>query len=177
MKWSSRRPRRIDYSQIAIVLIVAVLVTLFVMLLSLLAPRPATAGDVTNFRTARRMAAVALPVDKVTTRASEPIKVLYMECTAYAPIVAECDADPFTTASGQKVRVGGVAADWRVLPRGSIITIDGYNGGKPCTVIDQGGAIKGLKLDVFYWHESEAVHWGRRCNVRVQVLYIPKEKP
>jgi 3D (Asp-Asp-Asp) domain-containing protein len=82
-----------------------------------------------------------------------------------------------TTASGKRVYVGGIAADLRVLPFGSIVTIPGYNGGDPCTVIDTGGAIQGNKLDVFLWSAHEAVHWGRRKNVRVEVLYIPRVTP
>lgn len=174
MKWG--RSGRIDYSRIALILIVAALVLQFVVLLMLTSPKQVTAGDITNHRTARRLAAVAIRSEKVTTRYSEPVKTLYMECTAYSPTVAECDGDPLTTASGKRVFVGGVAADWSVLPCGSIIIIDGYNGGQPCEVIDQGGAIKGLKLDVFYWHESEAIHFGRRRNVEVQVLYVPEGK-
>jgi 3D (Asp-Asp-Asp) domain-containing protein len=177
MKWSSRKPTRLDYSQIAIVLLVAALVTLFIMLLTLLAPRQAAAGDIVNFRSARRLAAVALPLDKVTTRASKPVKILYMEISAYSPTVAECDASPLVTASGKRVYVGGIAADLRVLPFGSIVSIPNYNNGDPCTVIDTGSAIKGLKLDVFLWSAREAVHWGRRRNVRVEVLYIPKVTP
>ena len=175
MKSSSRKRARVDYSQIAIVLLVAALVALFVLMLMLLAPRQATAGDIVNFRVARRLAAVALPLDKVTTRASKPVKVMYMEISCYSPTVAECDGNPLRTASGQRVRVGGIAADLRVLPLGSQVIIPGYNGGKPCVVLDTGGAIKGLRLDVFMWSAHEAVHWGRRRNVRVEVLYIPKE--
>lgn len=177
MKWSSRRPMRIDYSQVAIVLFVAAFVTLFIMLLTLLAPKQAVAGDIVNFRVARRLAAVVIRSEKVTTRHSEPIMVLSMEITAYSPSVFECDSDPMTTASGKRVYVGGIAADLRVLPFGSICIIPGYNSGEPCTVIDTGGAIKGNKLDVFLWSAHEAVHFGRRRNVRVEVLYIPGVTP
>jgi 3D (Asp-Asp-Asp) domain-containing protein len=176
MKWSSRTSRRIDYSQIVIIVIAILLAALYIAAFLLFAPRQRSADDWVNLRLATRTAVVKVALDKVTTRESEPVKVLYMECTAYSPTVQECDGDPLTTASGQKVRVGGIAADWRVLPCGSIITVQGYNGGNPCTIIDQGGAIKGLKLDVFYWHESEAIQWGRRRNVEVRVLYIPKAK-
>jgi len=136
-------------------------------------PIVVTAGDVVNFRAARRMASVALPIEKVTTRLSKPIMVLSMEISAYSPTVAECDSDPMTTASGKRVYVGGIAADLRVLPFGSICIIPGYNNGDPCTVIDTGSAIKGNKLDVFLWSTDAAIHWGRRRNVRVEVLYIP----
>jgi 3D (Asp-Asp-Asp) domain-containing protein len=147
------------------------------MLLSLLAPRPATAGDITNFRTARRLAAVALPIDKVTTRSSEPIAILLCTVTAYSPTVEECDASPLVTASGKRVYVGGIAADLRVLPFGSIVIIPGYNGGNPCTVIDTGSLIRGKTLDVFMWSTEDARQWGRRRNVEVRVLYVPKRQP
>jgi 3D (Asp-Asp-Asp) domain-containing protein len=102
--------------------------------------------------------------------------VLSMEITAYSPTVAECDASPLVTASGKRVYVGGIAADLRVLPFGSQVIIPNYNNGDPCTVIDTGGAIHGLKLDVFFWHSNDAVQWGRRKNVRVEVLYVPGRK-
>lgn len=146
---------------------------LVLVVLLFVSPAHATSGDRTNFRTARRLAAVALPIDKVTTRASAPLKTLYMEISCYSPTVAECDGDPLTTASGQKVRVGGIAADLRVLPFGSLVIVPGYNNGEPCEVIDTGSAIKGNKLDVFLWSTDAAIHWGRRHNVRVEVLYIP----
>lgn len=185
MKWAKARKHRTDYYAwrdllhvmfVTLVLAIVVAIVIF-LLLVIMNPRVATAGDIVNFRTARRMAAVALPLDKVTTRYSEPIKVLLMEVSCYSPTVAECDGNPLMTASGQRVRVGGIAADLRVLPFGSLVLIPGYNGGNPCTVIDTGGAIKGNKLDVFLWSTDAAIHWGRRRNVPVQVLYIPQETP
>lgn len=116
----------------------------------------------------------ANPVMEVS-RASSPIRVELFEITAYSPTVEECDASPLVTASGKRVYVGGIAADLKVLPFGSTVIIPGYNDNKPCTVIDTGGAIKGNKLDVFLWDSHAAVHWGRRKNVPVQILYIPKE--
>ena len=47
MKWG--RSGRIDYSQVTIILLVAALVTLFIMLLMLTAPKQAVAGDIVNF--------------------------------------------------------------------------------------------------------------------------------
>jgi 3D (Asp-Asp-Asp) domain-containing protein len=130
---------------------------------------PTSINDKVNLRTVTRQ-----PIVKVTTRSSEPIKVLLCEITAYSPTVEECDASPLVTASGKRVRVGGIAADLRVLPFGSVVIIPNYNNGNPCTVIDTGSAIRGNKLDVFFWSTDEAIHWGRRKNVPVQVLYIPK---
>lgn len=173
MKWPSRKPTRVDWGQIAFVLSILVIVAVIVIWLLeiLLTPSVATAGDITNFRVARRLAPVVC--DSVTTRASKPIKVLSMEVSAYSPTVAECDGNPLRTASGKTVYVGGIAADLRVLPFGSIVIIPNYNNGDPCTVIDTGGAIRGNKIDIFLWSAHEAIHWGRRRNVRVEVLYVP----
>jgi len=173
MKSSSRKRARVDYSQIAIVLLVAALVALFVLMLMLLAPRQATAGDIVNFRVARRLASVALPTEKVTTRVSKPVKALLkFEITCYSPTAAECDGNPLMTASGQRVRVGGVAADLCLLPMHSLVRIPGYNNGKVCEVLDTGGSIRGYKLDVFLWSTHEATHFGRRKNVPVEILRI-----
>lgn len=175
MKWG--KSDRLDYSKVALILFILALILLLIMMFSLLVPSQATAGDIVNFRMSRRLAAVVLPLDKVTTRASEPIAILICEITAYSPTVAECDATPLITASGKRVYVGGIAADLSVLPFGSIVIIPGYHDGEPCTVIDTGGAIKGNKLDVFFWNTDEAVHWGRRKNIQVEVLFIPKVTP
>lgn len=182
MKWACRKRVHywfLDYGEIAFVLSILIMAAIIIvwMLVLLLTPKTATAGDITNFRTATRQAPVTLHSDKVTTRVSSPIAEIYMEISAYTPSVQECDGNPLITASGQRVRVGGIAADLRVLPFGSIVIIPNYNGGKPCTVIDSGGAIRGNKLDVFMWKTHEAIHFGRRRNVRVTVLYVPKATP
>lgn len=183
MKWAKARGHCRDYYAwraigltMLVTAIIAVAIVLLIALLVLcLAPRNATAGDIVNFRTARRLAPVTLHSDVPVSRDSVPIAELYMEISAYSPTVQECDAAPLVTASGQRVRVGGIAADLRILPLGSIVTIPNYNGGKPCTVIDTGSYIKGNRLDVFLWKTEEAIHWGRRRNVKVLVLYVPKE--
>jgi|GEM_PF-2598459 len=182
MKWGKARKHCSDYyawqdlSHVMFVtLVIAVVASLVIALLVILmAPRQATAGDVTNFRVARRLAPPALRLDVVTTRRSVFVATIYCEISAYSPSVAETDANPHRTASGKHVYVGGIASDWSVLPLGSIVTVPGYNGGRPCQVVDTGGSIKGNKLDVFMWSEYEAIHWGRRRNVKVQVLYRPK---
>lgn len=196
MRWGSRKLQDIDYRPI-IAMIAVIVIALFILAL-FARPQQTSADDWVNLRVATRPASrgsstdvsvavlhktplveskfVALPAshDESVTRSAKPVKILYMEISAYSPTVAECDGNPHMTASGKHVYVGGIAADLRILPFGSIIIIPNYNGGKPCTVIDTGGAIKGLKLDVFLWSAHAAIHWGRRRNVRVQVLYIPR---
>ena len=180
MKWAKSRKHCPDYYAwqdilhvmlvtLVICLVVALVITLLLIIMN---PRVATAGDIVNFRTARRMAVAVIPLEKVTTRYSEPIKVLLMEISAYSPTVAETDSDPLTMASGQRVRTGAVAADLRILPFGSLVCVNGYNNNQPCTVLDTGGMIKGLRLDLFMWHESDAILWGRRKAVPVEILRI-----
>lgn len=184
MKWASARGHCTDYSawrDIGLTMLVTAIIAFAIVLLIALfvlclAPRNATAGDIVNFRTARRLAPATIHLDKVVSRVSSPIAEIYMEVSAYTASVAETDATPLITASGKRVYVGGVAADLRKFPLGTILRIPSYNGGKPCTVIDSGGSIRGNKLDVFMWSTHEAVHFGRRRNVKVQVLYRPKAK-
>ncbi len=70
------------------------------------------------------------------------------------------------TASGSGVRRGIVAADPRVLPLGTRISLNAgaYTGSY--VVADTGGAIKGRKLDIWVSSCSEARRFGRR-NVLV----------
>lgn len=198
MKWTSRRSTLIEWFDIISAVQLVALAIAFVLFILALARTPVktSADDWVRLRVATRPASrgsstdvsvavlhktpleeskpVALPAshDKSISR-SGTITTLYMEVTAYSPTVAECDASPLMTASGKRVYVGGIAADLRVLPFGSLVRIPGYNGGEPCTVIDTGGAIRGNKIDIFLWSAREAIHWGRRRNVRVEVLYVP----
>lgn len=174
MKWTSRGTEPISWFDILVAVLVVIWAIAIVLLIAAVAasPKRASAGDVVNFRVARRLAAVALPSDKVTTRYSEPVMVLSMEITAYSPSIQETDSDPLTMASGQKVHVGAIAADVRILPFGSLVRVKGYNNNQPCIVLDTGGMIKGNRLDVFFWSSHEAVHWGRRKNVPCEILRI-----
>ena len=65
------------------------------------------------------------------------------------------------TAMGHGVRRGLIAADPRVLPLGSRISIDGSQGGT-YLVSDTGGKIKGKKLDIWMASCAEARRFGRR---------------
>ena len=184
MKWAKSRKHHSDFFAwqdllhvMLVTLVLAIVAAMVItLLLVLMNPRVVTAGDVTNFRVARRLAPPTSHLDTVTSRRSVPVAAIYCEISAYSPTVAQTDGNPLITASGKRVYVGGIAADWDVLPCGSVVIVSNYNNGNPCTVIDQGGAIQGNKLDVFFWHEQEAVNWGRRRKVEVQVLYMPKEK-
>ncbi|MEN6551045.1 MAG: 3D domain-containing protein [Candidatus Cryosericum sp.] len=94
------------------------------------------------------------------------IKELYMEATAYSPTVAETDGDPWTTASGMRSGYGIVAVDPRVIPLGSKLYVEGYG---YAIAGDTGGAIRGNRIDVFFYLARQSAAWGRRW-VRVFVL-------
>ena len=70
------------------------------------------------------------------------------------------------TASGGQARVGTVAADTRVLPIGTLVYIAGFGWGR---VEDQGGAIQGDKLDIWFDDHDKARQWGRRRRTPVKI--------
>ena len=96
-------------------------------------------------------------------RPIRPVKTQTMKTTAYSPDERSCGkwADGIT-ASGKSVWMNGgrlVAAD-RKVPYGTILTIPGYNNGRPVQVWDRGGKIKGNRLDVLYPTHEIARQWG-----------------
>lgn len=94
------------------------------------------------------------------------VRKMTMTVTAYCagPCCCGKSADGIT-ASGKSVRFNGgklVAADTRVLPFGSIVSIPGYANDQPVSVQDRGGAIKGHRLDLLMPTHAQARLWGRR---------------
>jgi 3D (Asp-Asp-Asp) domain-containing protein len=73
------------------------------------------------------------------------------------------------TASGAMVHRGIVAADPRILPLGTRISVSGSSHSGTYLVADTGGAIKGRILDIWVPSCAEAVRHGRR-KVSVTVL-------
>lgn len=76
------------------------------------------------------------------------------------------------TASGAMVRKGIVAADPRVLPLGSKITITAGQYSGTYLVADTGGLIKGKKIDIWIPSCSEAIRFGKRS---IKVV-VPKKE-
>lgn len=65
------------------------------------------------------------------------------------------------TASGEMVKENHtIAADWAVLPPGTVVKIEGLDG--TYTVEDSGGAINGNIIDLYIEDLAEALAWGRR---------------
>ncbi len=100
------------------------------------------------------------------------VREMTMLVTAYSPDRRSCGiwADGMT-ASGYSVWTNGmklVAADTKVLPFGSLVSIPGYHGGRPVPVLDRGGKIKGKRLDVLYPTHEIARQWGaQRLTVTI----------
>jgi 3D (Asp-Asp-Asp) domain-containing protein len=73
------------------------------------------------------------------------------------------------TATGSGVRRGIVAADPRILPLGTRISVDGSSHSGTYLVADTGGAIKGRILDIWVPSCGEAINFGRK-RITVTVL-------
>jgi 3D (Asp-Asp-Asp) domain-containing protein len=105
-------------------------------------------------------------------RAIRPARTIRMTVTAYSPDEKSCGPDARgITSSLHHVKTNAMklaAADSRVLPLGSMITVPGYDSGNIVPVLDRGGAIKGNKLDVLFPTDAAARKWGvKTLNVVV----------
>lgn len=100
--------------------------------------------------------------DSIDDNNVKNFQTLQMRVSAYCPCEKCCGqfADGIT-ANGHKIQPGDtfVAADSR-YPFETELVIPGYNGSKPVKVLDRGGAIKGNKLDVFFYTHEQALQWG-----------------
>ncbi len=99
-------------------------------------------------------------------RPAKPDRTLKMRVTAYSPDHRSCgDSADGLTATMHSVETNGfklVAADPKVLPYGSMVSIEGYDRGQIVPVLDCGGAIKGQHIDLLFPTHEQARHWGNR---------------
>ncbi len=99
-------------------------------------------------------------------RPVRPARVVWMQVTAYSPDARSCGkwADGKTATLHPVETNGGnlVAADTRLLPFGSLLSIDGYADGQVVPVMDRGGAIKGHHIDLLMATHRQAMRWGNR---------------
>ena len=87
--------------------------------------------------------------------------------TAYCPCALCCGKTDGITASGVKSIEGiTIAADWDVLPEGTIVEIEGLG---YRIVQDTGSAIKGHRIDIYFEEHEEALEFGLQ-EVRVRIL-------
>ena len=64
------------------------------------------------------------------------------------------------TASGKQVAEGMIAADWKVLPRGTKVYLKRGDNLIEKVVEDTGGAIQGNKIDIYVPSHSQALSMG-----------------
>lgn len=99
-------------------------------------------------------------------RPVRPVRIMQMVVTAYSPDARSCgDSADGITASLHSVETNAgrlVAADPKVLPMGSMVSIPGYDAARIVPVLDVGGAIKGNRLDVLFATHEAARQFGRR---------------
>ncbi len=99
-------------------------------------------------------------------RKVRPTRTIYMTVTGYSPDARSCGiyADN-KTAIMYSVWTNGmnlVAADPKVLPYKSLISVPGYADSEIVPIMDCGGAIKGNRLDLLYPTHELALQWGIR---------------
>ena len=93
--------------------------------------------------------------------------------TMYAATTEQCGNDLGITASGRKVTddptCHTVAVDPKVIPLGSYLIIEGYEG-----IIfradDTGSAINGYDIDIFTTSESESKTFNNQSGVKVWII-------
>jgi 3D (Asp-Asp-Asp) domain-containing protein len=97
-------------------------------------------------------------------RPVRPARTIWMTVTAYSPDERSCgDSADGITSSIHNVYTNAmklVAADSRILPLGSMISVPGYDNGNVVPVLDRGGAIKGHRLDLLFPTHEAARKWG-----------------
>lgn len=103
-------------------------------------------------------------VDKIKSiQEFNPQRVLLMEATAYS---WGCGTGDGLTATGTVPTAGRtVAVDPSVIMYGTRLVIDGVGG---YVAEDTGGAIRGMKIDLFVDSREEAIQHGRR-SVEVSI--------
>lgn len=130
-----------------------------------------------------QIAPISVPTDEIRWfdgRPVRPVRTQWMTVTAYSPDSASCgdfaDGQTATLHSVSTNAMQLVAADPRVLPYGSMITVPGYAQDDIVPVLDCGGAIKGQRLDVLYPTHKRAQKWGVR-RIAVTVWEYADGKP
>lgn len=113
-------------------------------------------------------------------RPVKPAKTITMKVTAYSPDARSCgDSADGITATLHSVETNDfklVAADPKLLPYGSMLTIPGYADNGIVPVLDCGGAIKGRHIDLLFPTHEQARKWGVK-KIKVIVWQYVDGKP
>jgi 3D (Asp-Asp-Asp) domain-containing protein len=84
-------------------------------------------------------------------------RILNMTATAYAPGPKDNGKWGNQTFMGGTIHKGVVAVDPRVIPMGTRLWVEGYGN---ALAVDQGGAIKGNRIDLAFDKRSDALNYG-----------------
>ncbi|MEA4926892.1 MAG: 3D domain-containing protein [Syntrophomonadaceae bacterium] len=105
--------------------------------------------------------------DSTVSRGSDSGKVLTMVATAYDGCY-ECNKPYYGQPSyiGLPLQKGIVAVDPRVIPMGTRLYVEGYG---EAIAADQGNAIKGNRIDLFFDTHQQALDYGMK-TVKVTIL-------
>lgn len=94
-------------------------------------------------------------------------RTLYMVATGYTDAPEEnWPYAGMPSYIGMPLQRGVVAVDPNVIPMGTKLYVEGYG---DAIAADQGGAIKGNRIDLFFDSKSEAYNWGMR-TVKVTII-------
>lgn len=107
---------------------------------------------------------------KVTIDGKDMVKMGRFKCTFYGPQPLPNGSYSTTTATGTKCKEGRtIAADWSVLPAGTVIWVknDPLGGDGYYTVEDKGGGVRGKMIDIYVDDESR---WDDTTYVEVYVV-------
>lgn len=106
-------------------------------------------------------------VTQSVSRGSRPQRVITMVATGYT--AAPEENWPYAGAPsyiGLPLARGIVAVDPDVIPMGTKLYVEGYG---EAIAADQGGAINGNRIDLFFDSKHEAYDWGMR-TVKVTII-------
>ncbi|MEN9406610.1 MAG: hypothetical protein RLZ12_894, partial [Bacillota bacterium] len=95
---------------------------------------------------------------------------LTVTTTAYSPLVGKWTSSGMPVCYNPKgfgPKASTVAVDPRIIPKGTLLFIEGYG---RAIAADTGGAIKGKKIDLFFPSEPRCSKYGRRHNIKVWIL-------
>lgn len=107
------------------------------------------------------------PVTLPTVPDIEAKRVIKVVATAYSSSYDETDSDPFTTASGERVRDGVIAANW--LPFGARVRIPDHYGDKVFVVKDRMHPRNHDLVDIWMSSKAQAIEWGVK-HVRIEII-------
>lgn len=112
---------------------------------------------------------VDAPVNRLPEVEDQPVRrVIRLTVTAYSSTVDQTDGDPFTTASGSRVRDGIIAYNY--LPFGTRVRFPDIFGDKVFVVQDRLNARAGQYLaDIWMPSREQAKQWGHKV-LRMEIL-------